>query len=371
MSRIDFLDNGNPFDNGDMQIGQQWGGTNATGIVGTHYVADRWFTTRDGAFQWRAEQRGAGRPLVGEAGGLAFPINNYIQIQPEIVVNPVGSQVFYIAHNFEAYKIPWMVYKRMKVGFLVNSNQTGTYTCQFLGANSNVKYVTSYTIDQANTWERKVFEIDFAPMHNFLTFPFDFGRGLTMVLPLSTGPDVTGVEPENQWVSTAPIVNNIRGVAGQANLAANTSNVFNVTGFRAMALDYPGQEVDLWRMKPPNIDEALRDCMRYYETSYLGTGNRVGAASPGAEVLTSANGNVGGTLKYISFKVPKNLAPVGTVYDNTTNDNPGFIRNNSASGTAAAEMTGETTRGMLMRNTAAAVTSNVYSFHWVADSRLT
>lgn len=263
--RIDFLSNSsNMFDNSDMVISQRYSGATQSGVTASTGVVDRWRTGILGAWTYRHEQRGTGRPLVSD--GISHPINNYLQIKPDATKTPTGSDNFGIFTRLESYRTMPYLFRRVKIGFLVRTNKPGTYTAAFYHAtNTSVKYFTSFTIIQSGVWEKVVLEVDFTPMHNLTSVLFDFDAGLQMNIFLSCGPDVTGVDTPDQWVSTAAIGGSqARAIAGQVNFFDNTANEFNITGFRSIPLDYAGQEVDLWATLPRDYASELQICQRYY-----------------------------------------------------------------------------------------------------------
>jgi hypothetical protein len=135
------------------------------------------------------------------------------------------------------------------VSFLVRSSIVGTYGTSFRNSDASRVYVSTFTINVANTWEQKTITVAGDTSGTWLT---DTGRGLGMNICLTGG--TTYQTTAGVWTGAG----NFRTTSAQANLAGTSGATFYITGVQlekgsvATAFDYRsiGQETAL--------------CQRYY-----------------------------------------------------------------------------------------------------------
>lgn len=147
---------------------------------------------------------------------------------------------------------------------------------------------------------------------------------------------------------------------------SNTTGAFDTYITQAMCNE--GATLDPWSLAEDSFDKELMVCQRYYEKSYhIGTAPGQ-SASLGSFHFTSANGNNGGTILHIPFRVRKRATTVSNVYntDGTINE----FRNITALTDIPAETVGDSETGFYVRNTAATSTGHVHRFQWAADAEL-
>jgi hypothetical protein len=140
----------------------------------------------------------------------------------------------------------------LTLSFWVKSNKTGTYIASFYNDNA-VRYISkSYTINLADTWEKKT-----------ITYAGDtvgsIGNTNTNILQLQmwlgAGSNFTSGTLATSW--EAETASN--AAVGQVNLADNTSNYINITGVQLEA----GTTASDFEFLP--VDVNLARCQRYYQ----------------------------------------------------------------------------------------------------------
>ena len=170
-----------------------------------------------------------------------------------------SSQYLQLAHRMEAQDLQDLAYgtsaaKSITVSFYVRSNLTGTYTFNIQQADNSSKQVSqTFTIDSADTWERKIFTFagDTSGVINN-----DNTQGLVMYWNLSIGDTYTTGTSRAAWTTFA----NADFAAGHtANLLSSTSNEFYLTGVQ---FEIGSQATDFEHL---SAGEDLALCQRYYQ----------------------------------------------------------------------------------------------------------
>jgi hypothetical protein len=201
------------------------------------------------------------------------------------------------------------------LSFYVKSNKTGTYNIRVRQPDASAReYSQAYTVDSADTWERKTItwtgdasgQID-----------NDNGVGLQIFWFLAAGSNFTSGTAPTDWIAD----DNTRAAVGQVNLADTLNNYWQITG----------AQLEVGSVATPfehrSYGESLAACQRYYQSSY-NTG-----VSPGSSVDEFAGNNggqgvyhafgtnvSGGVASSIgSFVTQMRTRPTVTVYDHSGN----------------------------------------------------
>jgi len=185
------------------------------------------------------------------------------------------------------------------LSFYVRSNKTGTYQVN-IEDNDNTRIIgATYTIDSADTWERKVI-----PFIGDTTGAFadDTGDSLAIMWALVAGDDnSTGAVPTS-WEAK---VNTDRGAGLNVNLADNTSNEWLITGVQLEVGNYPSGTPFEHR----SFGEELQLCQRYY---YERMGSGAALAVSGGQYQWAMNGIAYNTtlgIGGLSFPTPMRATP--------------------------------------------------------------
>jgi len=179
-----------------------------------------------------------------------------------------------IEHFIEAQDLQDLGYgtssaKTITVSFYVKSNKTGNYGFAIEQADNSYKQVSlQYTINSADTWERKTFTIagDTSGVINN-----DNGSGLELYWWLAAGSTYTSGSTRTTYTAYA----NADFGAGQAiNLFDSTSNEFYLTGIQlevnssSVATDFEHR----------SFGQELALCQRYYEEGMVSQQGYVNSA---------------------------------------------------------------------------------------------
>jgi hypothetical protein len=254
--------------NGDMSIAQR--GTTATGLgngdLGYHTV-DRFLFVEEGSptFEFTMSQD----TDVPTGQGFAKSLKMDCTTAQGSLAS--GDQLR-IEQRFEGQNLQYLKKgtssaESLTLSFWVKSNKTGTYIIELFDTNNTRQISQSYTINTADTWEKKT--LTFA---GDTTGAFNNNNALSLVLSiwLGVGSTYSSGTLSTTWTSNT----NANRAVGQVNLADSTSNYINITGVQLEA----GTTASDFEFLPYDVN--LTRCYRYYRTIVpLNTDNR--GFSPG------------------------------------------------------------------------------------------
>ena len=221
------LGNRNMVTNGSMQVAQR--STSETGLSSTnsYKTVDRYTTYISSLGTWTQSQD------TDAPSGFGHSLK---MLCTTADASPASTNRMLIQTNLEGQDIQSLGFgdtsNTYTVSFYVKSNVTGTYILEHLGGTAsatNHQISTSYTVNNANTWERKTItlNVDSGAMTS------DNTGGLTLSFWLGTGSNYSSGTLNTSWSS--PSAGN-RAV-GQVNLASATNNYWQITGIQLEAGD--------------------------------------------------------------------------------------------------------------------------------------
>ena len=281
-----------------------------------------------------------------------------------------------IAHLIEAQNLQNLAFgtsdaKNITVSFYVKSNKTGTYAFNISQSDNSSKQATlNYTINSANTWERKslTFTGDTSGVIND-----DNGRGLHLIWFLAAGSTYNS----GSTSATFQTYDNANYAAGQAvNVLDSTDNTWFLTGVQLEV----GQNETVFEHEP--FETTLEKCERYYQKSYIhsevpggnynsGTGTQKGINIVQSNYNTTQNQQI-----YLQqeFRVKMRDAPT-IVYYNPYNGDTGKVQHYSSGRSHTVASAFQCENGFRIGATSLDSEGNnnggdTYSFHFTADDEL-
>ena len=162
--------------------------------------------------------------------------------------------VFY--QNIEAQDLQHLEFgtssaKTLSVSFWVRSNKTGTYILNIFKPDQTTQMMSkSYTINSADTWEKKVISI---PACTSSGIDNNNGTGLQFIFYLATGTAFSSGTLQTTWGSDT-VANR---AVGQVNLFDSTNNEWYMTGLQI-------EVGDASPFEHRSHGEELALCQRYY-----------------------------------------------------------------------------------------------------------
>ena len=248
--------------NGAMQVAQR--GTSTASITGSgYYTADRYLSQFSSLGTWTQSVE-ADAPT---GSGLRKSLKVLCTTAD---ASPAAADFFIMTQALEGQNVQQFLKgtsaaKPFAFSFWVKSNVTGTYIAELRDNDNNRQVSASYTVSASATWEKKTIIF---PADTTGVFDNDNNSSLALNFFLGCGTDRTSGTLQTTW---AALVNANRAV-GQTNLAAATSNYWQITGVQleAGAVATPFEFED--------ISTTLAKCQRYYWRISGATAPNIGLA---------------------------------------------------------------------------------------------
>ena len=178
--------------------------------------------------------------------------------------------------------------KSITVSFYVKSNKTGTYVVSSYLADAGKQWGQTYTIDSANTWERKT--ITWQGSSNSSVINNDSGASLIFTWYLGAGTGRTSGTAQTDWTAYATTG---EAVGQTVNIADSTANEFFITGIQLEVGDVATP------FEHRSYNDELAKCQRYYY-------------QPVTRYYSGQN-TTGGHRAFVSFPCTMRSAPATTL----------------------------------------------------------
>jgi hypothetical protein len=251
------LSNRNMIINGAMQVAQR--GTSFSPPSQGAYVVDR----------FHQYQGGGGVLYYEQSTDAPLGFSNSLKI----TVNTADSSIASGDYYYMRYEAEGLDCSRLSLGtsnaqkftlsFYVKSSLTGTFSGAFQNAATNRSYVFEYTINSANTWERKTVTVDGDTSGTWLT---NNSVGLRVAFDLGNGSSLRS--SAGSWASSGNY-----GSTGSVELVETASATLYITGLQLEVGDTATP------FEHRSYGDELAKCQRYYEEP--NGSSRVGDPSSG------------------------------------------------------------------------------------------
>ena len=268
--------------NGAMQIAQR--GTSTSSASSGTFITDR--------FTW--QQSGAGVVTVSQStassGAGTAGLKNSARVDVTTADTSLGdTDIYFIGYAMEGYDAYKFRNNTFTLSFWVYA-PNAIYSIAFRDPTLTYSYVTTFTVDVANTWEYKTITVTGGlPSTQFPTSVFTNEVGVYISWCLAAGNNYTTSNLANFATGGA---NKIKANTQTANVLSSTLNNFYLTGVQ-MEL---GDTATNFEFRPYGAELAL--CQRYYEV-----GNYY-------EVLPISNASVAFSYSTnVNFSVTKRAIP--------------------------------------------------------------
>ena len=282
--------------NGAMQVAQR--GTSTASITsGGYYTADRWVFIPINQGTWT-------NSIEADAPTGSGLRNSFKVLCTTADAAPAASDVLAVANRLEGQNVQQFLKgtasaKQFALSFWVKSNVTGTYIVNLIDQDNTRVVAASYSVSASATWEKKTIIL---PADTTGVLDNDNARSLDVQFYLGAGTDSTSGTLQTTWASTVTA----NRAVGQTNLAAATSNYWQVTGVQLEA----GAVATPFEFE--YYETTLAKCQRYYYLLVSGINKTFSMA---------AAYNTAFVMGYASFPVtmrttPSLVATSGTNYYN-------------------------------------------------------
>ena len=236
--------------NGAMQVWQR--GTTIDSISSGNYLCDRWRIAHSGTDGNVDVDRSTDLPS-GQGFGYSQKISMDASESSLDAADKLVIQQKFEGQNLQLLAKGTSGAKKTTVSFFVKSSVASTYTVELVD-NDNTRHLSkSYTIDSANTWERKTLTFE-GDTSGSLTI--DANTSMTLNIYIDTGTNHTsGTFNDSAWATTD-----------------DTKRVFNTTGWlesTSPEFYITGVQWELGEQATPfehrSYGDELARCKRYYQ----------------------------------------------------------------------------------------------------------
>ena len=301
--------------NGEMKICQRQGTTSLAVTNQNKYVLDRWYVgaAQGGGTSFNVQQL-HGNP-TGAPYGYAASMKMTVAVADDggsDSFNVVQTRIENLDTNYLAFGTSQA--KTVTLQFYVKSSLTGTFGGSLVSGDFSKGYVFQYTINSANTWEKKVITI---PGDTASTADSVYNRGsatslrgLVLYFDLGSGSN-SEKSAANDWTATATWGYAAR-ISGNVKLCANAGADWSLTGVQ---LEVGSQATEF---EHRSFGDEMLLCQRYYyqNTSYgvvaqTNSGETINTAGFGGITMYSTTS---GRSPFIYHPVMMRAAPTTTFY---------------------------------------------------------
>jgi hypothetical protein len=237
--------------NGNMQVSQRGTTFSPSGGAG-FFTLDRW--------RYFITTGCTGNATITQSDVYPqnTPFRQSIKITPDATETPTGSGNILFQQNFEGQNVQVLQHgspnpPKATVSFWVKSNKTGTYCVQIReeGVTSESYLLYEYTIDNVDTWEKKVITWTGNTAH---TLNNNTAEGFRIIWHLACGSD-DHAPATTTWTDNTLFL----ATSNQVNFFDSTSNEWYMTGVQFEV----GDTATPFENVP--YDLTLQKCMRYYQ----------------------------------------------------------------------------------------------------------
>jgi hypothetical protein len=288
--------------NGNMNLWQR--GTSFTAIGLVHH-ADQWEHVEVSAGSIDVSRLAIdGDNAFHTASGVKLPYAMRYDVNT-IDSTIVTGDVAFVEQKIEGYRALMYMHNQFTVSFYVRSNMTGapnTFCFAIRNSDASLSFVKEFTIDVADTWERKTITVPTQGPSG--TWNYKDGLGLDMSWCFMSGATF-GSATDGVWNGPT---NNYVATANQVNWMATATNNFDLAGVQVDL----GPNAQPLRVVP--IERDLVSAERYFQKSY-NLDVDPGAVSALGQVVFKANSTT--PLHHVALRTPMRVAPTVTEYNPT------------------------------------------------------
>ena len=345
--RIDKFEN-NKIINGNFDFWQR--GIGPVQING-YSCADRFRRSKTASYGWEWSQS-TDIPTQAQSG---FQSSFSLKMETVTTAGALAAgETTNAQYILEGYDAAALYNKKMTFSFWIKSNKPGTYAVALLNGAEDRSYVSEYTIDAANTWEKKSVVVQHSDTG---VWTADSSAGIKLIWDFGSGTNLDTATTDT-WL------------AGTFISTANVANIQDTIGntvFLSQVMLNEGEVAGSFSRAGRTISEELQMCQRYYEKSYDINTAPGTVTYNGAELLVGADASNGlhGTSPY---KVVKRVVPTSTAYNPVTGGT-GTWRNDSNGTNLAVGVTG-TLGERSFGHSGAPPVGHQITGHWTADAEL-
>ncbi len=297
--------------NGAMDFCQRFETGSQSGLAGQHYFVDRFIYSRNGTFS-HTISRPSNCPTVAQSGfaGTYSFLLDCITAQASMGASDY-SQILY---RMEGLDFANLKNHKCFLSFWVKATKTGIYSVSYGNSAGTASYVSEYTINAIDTWEKKTVMVDFSTAPG--AWEYSSSTGMIISWTIASG-SVFQTSSLNTWLAGVYTTS-----TNQVNGVDSIANNFSITQVMMMPVDPILANIDVPFVRAgKTMGGELAYCQRYYEKSW-DIGIAVGTVTPSGEMgiyvypITAAT--TAQAVASARFKVTKRGTPAVHAYNPST-----------------------------------------------------
>ena len=238
--------------NGDMRIAQR--NTSFTSPVSGQYMLDRFAYSKSGVTATHTVTQDTDVPTLAQAGYLFQNSMRFNLTAADTTINSGETLGFF--QRVEGSNWAKIAQKDFTVSFWVKATLPGTYSLYALNSGEDRTYIAEYTINSANTWEKKTVNILASPSGG--TWNYANGLGVTIGWTLASA-GTLNAPSTGSWLTGS-----YRGGPNQINGVNTGATDFKITG--VMLLEGTQDDPEFTTFGK-TFGEELAACQRYFQKS--------------------------------------------------------------------------------------------------------
>ena len=236
--------------NGNMMIDQRNAGVSVTITSNGQYTLDR----------FQAQMSQASKYSVEQVGSSPAGIYYNLKVTSASAYTVLAADFFALEQRVEGFNglnLDWGTSDAQTVtlSFWVKSSLTGTFTASLRNGATNRSFPFTYTIDSANTWEKKTITVA-----GDTTGTWAVTNTTWMRVNWSLGTGTNYTSGTDSGSSGAWQAGNYSGVNGAVNVVSTSGATFNITGVQLEA------DTKATPFENLQYEQQLALCQRYFQT---------------------------------------------------------------------------------------------------------
>ena len=310
------LSSRNAIINGGMTISQRIG-TTATAITGGAYGLDRWLAYYDGN-SYTTQQ-------VADA-----PASSGLYNSMKLLVTGTSTPNYsFFGQKLEANNINHIGLgtancQSFTISFYVKSSVTGVYSISVTNNASNLAYPVQYTINSADTWERKTMTIP-----AITSGTWEVGVGIGIFLRFNMGSPSSRTDTADGWRTGN--FDGADGSTGSISWATTSGASFYITGCQLEVGDTATP------FEHRTFGDDLQACQRYFCRTYAyGTATGTANTSEGCISSVTEGAHNYASAGNFNFPVEMRATPSVTLYSTYNANTTGKVTADATDGTGSA-----------------------------------
>lgn len=240
--------------NGNFDVWQRTDGASINFTTTRLYNADRWSHERSSGYSGNSTAaRSTDVPTLAQSG---FQSSYSLLATNGTGLASTGSADYHVPfmYRMEGQDYQAIHGQACRIQFWIKSSVAGTYSLALRNRDSNRSYVTTFTINSANTWEKETIDLTMDTAAGW-SFANDIGLVVTVAAAVGSSYSTSNL---NAWQS-----GNYLGATSQTNWAGTTGATMQIAQFMLVKGSFASSTSLTFQRAGKTIADELMLCYRY------------------------------------------------------------------------------------------------------------